>query len=391
MGFLPSPTERTQFVDALKLARLAGWSDVMLAKSLCVSNGDLKNMLTEHKPPSPKHITRLNGLLLSNPPRRIAPPAPSRPVVTPPKFSAATPDKPPEPRAPSSPPEVAAAPSVAPPEGEPQPKENHTMQTTTELNGASHRDKPPVDNSRYHLLPPNEAKALRRALNDALTVKYGNSIADMATALNLTVNGLRKSLTNREGSISEQTRDRFTNVTGWRFTSGGKTPKAAIVVEKRATKKPRAKAAPKPTRTMTRLGRSEAKAFRLELQIACVQAGSVTAVADGMGVNRNTLALILGGKGTTHETLARFRKYKGGGPTVEPSLSLVTAPDPEPRSKKQPIPAGDYDLYEMAGRLLGSGRPEQAHVLSLVARVSELVPIEKVTSALNALVYAATG
>jgi hypothetical protein len=60
---------------------------------------------------------------------------------------------------------------------------------------------------------------------------------------------------------------------------------------------------------------------------------------------------------------------------------VVTAPL-KPTTKTRPIP---LDLYKMAGQLLADGRQQQATLLSLIARLSEHMPIEEVTRALEKL------
>jgi hypothetical protein len=80
MGLIVSPTERQQFIDAVRVAREAGWPDSKIAAQLGVPNGKYKNMREGFEVPSPKHVYRINELLKSSPPKSILPPAPTRVV-----------------------------------------------------------------------------------------------------------------------------------------------------------------------------------------------------------------------------------------------------------------------------------------------------------------------
>lgn len=380
MGLIATNTEREQFVQGLRLAREVGWQDAKIAQELRVSNGDLRNMLSRHKPPSPKHIVRLNELMKSEPPRRIPPPPPSRPVVTPPKFNAA------EASTIATTTDNKEAPSSTPP------KEKVDMTTTEAVNGKSNgaATNGAIDNTRYQLLLPKEAKALRKAMNDILDVNYGGQLDKMATALQLTPNGLRKALTNNEGSISKRTKRLFVELTGWSdekppLTKVPKAPKTRGFRTGPTSKRG-------PNANHARVPKAEADAFRVKLAAEAKRAGGLTIVARAMGVNRGTLAFVLDGKGTSRDTVERFQLY------LERNAPRDNRPDRTVTSTvitgKRPIAdeAAEFDLYAIAGRLLANGRPAQAHLLSLIARVSETVPMEKITLILGTLVpYAATG
>lgn len=311
MGIILSQTEKDQFVVALKQARGedgAGFSDVDIARTLCVSNGDFKNMLTGHKPPSQKHVDRLNNLLHSSPPRRVTPPPPpSKPAMALPDLTSGKPERPTTrllyvgddggaPRM-ATPQQVAAAEPAA------EPKESTDMTTTQVVNGSN-------------------------------GIKHG-----------------AKSAPARRGR-----------------------PKGVPETRKRVLK--------------TSLSTTELIALKKDLKVAIEEAGgNMSKVARGMGVDRNTLAGILRGKGGSKETREKFDQYRGKRTvTAEVSVSSPEIRARRPQAKESmSLPAEGFDLYQMAGRMLSAGRVSHAHLLSLIAKLLESSEVDGVIAVLRKL------
>jgi transposase-like protein len=316
MGLILSQAEKDQFIEGLKYARgEGGWSDVDIARTLSVSNGDFKNMLTGHKPPSQKHVDRLNNLMHSSPPRRVTPPPPpSKPIINLPDL---TTQKPARPDAKvlyigddgGAPRNGAAHAAAGPARAEEPPKEGTDMTTTEAVNGMSNGAKHRAVKKTREAGPPTAPKKkLRR--------------------------GTRASLSKAD----------------------------------------------------------QAELRRQVKELVKEADGNMSLVARGMGVDRNTIANIINGDGGSEETREKFRQYRAklkgtvseARAAAAPRRKLLdeygpSAPHDEPQTD------GIIDLYNMAGRLLSAGRVPEAHLLSLVARITETSAVEKVTAVLRRL------
>ena len=319
MGVISSTEERLQFVQALRIAAEAGWTDAKIALELVVSSAELKAMLSGHLPPSQKHLDRLNHLLQSRPPKRLVP-APSRPLVTPPAFT---------PTRESSNGEPALVVEEVSTRRATTDEEEATMENTLHapametdvpqvvLNGhskAKHQD--PKD--RFRMLSKAESQALRQSMQRTLSNQFDNSAAGMARALGVSGSGMRKILSKKNGIISVLTKLRF----------------EALVGKANGARQPESNGAPAH-------GRAKQK-------------------------RRKT---VLKGRRSKVPAVWRLRDRLPPKAEAAPSRAME----------------GEFDLYALAGRALIAGKTDQAHLLSMIARITDTVPLEEVGQALKAL------
>jgi hypothetical protein len=194
MGLIVSPTERQQFIDAVRIAREVGWPDHKIAAQLGVPNGKYKNMRQGFEVPSPKHVYRINELLKSSPPKSVLPPAPTGVIDA--SIQVAEP--------PAAHPifigDDGGAPRMAK-----QPKEE-TMETTQVTNGAgkNHKEqeaKPVISRrkgKRGSFLSKAENKRFRTELRD-LADQLG-SITEVAKRMGVHPSGLSVIASGKGGS-----------------------------------------------------------------------------------------------------------------------------------------------------------------------------------------------
>jgi transcriptional regulator with XRE-family HTH domain len=375
MGILVSQTERTQFVEALKVAREIGWADSKIAQQLGVANGKYAGMRQGFVAPSAKHVHRINELLKSTPPRSVLPPTP------PPKESTTVVAKP----------ETIAF--VGDDGGAPRhawndkPLKEEPMQTTTETNGMSHNPKAvgAAEPGRNPLLPPNIVKLLRSAMKEALATKFGGDLDKMADALSITKKGLFLVLTKTTGSISQRTMNQFASATGWPVPSEEElaADKPARTIRRSATNEP----------DNSYLSESQNKRFAGEVRAEGRRIGSMAELGRRAGISGSTLGLVASNKaGSTHATYERFKDYieKRKAPQRRsPRRATATeatspaAPVVQERAARTSSPK--LDLYAMAGQLLACGQSKQAHLLSLVALASERASADQIAEALRTL------
>ena len=254
------------------------------------------------------------------------------------------------------------------------------METSPVTNGAGKpaKAKPDTAGTRWRRLPKSESTKLRRDMRSALKTQFDGSHKELAAAVGLSPGGLRRLFRLPNAVISERTQQLF--------LKNVKQEKEPAPPAHWNVDSPRSALPPGPL-----------KAFQKELRQVMYDHGP-DAVARGMGVNKSTLWTILRGQ-ATYASHAKFAKYRAGSGKKDPHM-FIGDDGGAPRAPKRLLnnqygPASapptelaemqQLDLYAVAGKLLSAGHAQEAHVLSLVMRLSESVPFKVISETLSTL------